>query len=332
MNKGVEPETVAENYGKLNPEQPPVFIDFLKLRVDDVEAPNPYFEMIALQLLKYSLLISHRQCNRSRGYDCAYKIVTTTQAQNVVGKIEYSERYKRVLLELTGLGCACIESVEPDYIWLQALVAQPAVTIRRIDLALDDESGLYQIEKIDKDYSRGRFNAESGKRPKKENLGNKVEGRTRYIGGPTAYKRGRFYEKGKQLKLAHCRPWMRHEVRFVSNDRDRIPDEVIRNRADYFYSAFPRALQKLLGKHSVIPVTERFMREYVSDISTRVASCKRQYGPLIGTLTEHHGAKATCEMLSRMGRSKVIELPPFFDEVSLADCTDIIALQSGEAK
>ena len=122
MNKGVEPKTVAENCGKLNPEQPPVFIDFLKLRVDDVEAPNPYFEMIALQLLKYSLLISHRQCNRSRGYDCAYKIVTTTQAQNVVGKIEYSERYKRVLLELTGLGCACIESVEPDYIWLQALL------------------------------------------------------------------------------------------------------------------------------------------------------------------------------------------------------------------
>ena len=124
---------------------------------------------------------------------------------------------------------------------------------------------------------------------------------------------------------------MRHEVRFVSNDRDRIPDEAIRNRADYFYSAFPRALQKLLGKHRVIPVTERFMREYVSDISTRVASCKRQYGPLIGTLTEHHGATATCEMLSRMGRSKVIELPPFVDEVSLADCTDIIALQSGEA-
>jgi len=331
MNKGVEPETVAKNYGKTNPEQNPVFIDFLKLRVDDVEAPNPYFEMIALQLLKYNLLISHKQCNRSRGYDCAYKIVTTTQTQNVVGKIEYSERYNRVLLELTGLGCACIEKVESDYRWLQVLVAQPAVTIRRIDLALDDENGLYQIEKIDKDYSRGRFNAESGKRPKKENLGNKVEGRTRYIGGPTAYKRGRFYEKGKQLKLAHCRPWMRHEVRFVSNDRDRIPDEAIRNRADYFYSAFPMALQKLLGKHSVIPVTERFMREYVSDISTRVASCKRQYGPLIGTLTEHHGATATCEMLSRMGRSKVIELPPFVDEVSLADCTDIIALQSGEA-
>jgi phage replication initiation protein len=330
MNKGVERETVAENYGKLNPKQTPVFIDFLKLRVDDVEAPNSYFEMIALQLRKYNLLISHRQCNRSRGYDCAYKIVTTTQTQNVVGKIEYSERYNRVLLELTGLGCACIENVEPDYIWLQALVAQPAVNIRRIDLALDDENGLYQIEKIDKDYSRGRFNARSGKRPKKENLGNKVEGRTRYIGGPTAYKRGRFYEKGKQLKLTHCRPWMRHEVRFVSNDRDRIPDEAIRNRADYFYSAFPKALRKLLGKHSVISVTERFMREYVSDISTRVANCKRQYGPLIGTLTEHHGERATCDMLTRVGRNRVIELPPFVDNVSLSEYTDVIALQSSE--
>ncbi len=69
MNKGVEPKTVAENCGKLNPEQPPVFIDFLKLRVDDVEAPNPYFEMIALQLLKYKLLISHRPRLRLRLQD-----------------------------------------------------------------------------------------------------------------------------------------------------------------------------------------------------------------------------------------------------------------------
>jgi phage replication initiation protein len=330
MNKGVKSKNSAENNGTLNPEQSPVFIDFLKLRVNDVEAPNPYFEMIAVQLLKYKLFISHIQCNRSRGYDCAYKIVTTNQTRNVVGKIEYSQRYKRVLLEFTGLGCACIEKVESDYRWLQALIGQQTVTIRRIDLALDDENGLYQIEKIDKDYSRGRFNSQSGKRPKKENLGTKIEGRTRYIGGPTAYKRGRFYEKGKQLKLTHCRPWMRHEVRFVSNDRDRIPDEAIRNRADYFYSAFPKALRKLLGKHSVISVTERFMREYVSDISTRVANCKRQYGPLIGTLTEHHGERATCDMLTRVGRNRVIELPPFVDNVSLSEYTDVIALQSSE--
>ena len=43
MNKGVEPETVVKNYGKTNPKQNPVFIDFLKLRVDDVEAPNTVY-------------------------------------------------------------------------------------------------------------------------------------------------------------------------------------------------------------------------------------------------------------------------------------------------
>ncbi|MDP5131159.1 MAG: replication initiation factor domain-containing protein [Paraglaciecola sp.] len=265
-----------EKYEKRDPNLNPIFIDYFKLRLDNINDLPAQYVFINSILNQHHMRVSERTVKPSPGYDKGYKICAMNNDFEVCGAIEFSEK-------------------------LLSLAAQPNARLTRLDLAFDDYWGIASIQKVDRDYSRGLFDPISGKRPKKQNLGDKKQGRSRYIGGKTAYKKIVVYEKAKQLGITNIdlADWVRTEVRLTANSRDSIPNEVIEYRADYFYSAFPKAMRKLIGKQTCVPVAVRAAIEYQAHLGCTLKHARYQYGPSIKAARSQFTSDDLMSMLSR---------------------------------
>lgn len=290
-----------EKNEKSDPNLNPIFIDYFKLRLDNINDLPAQYVFINSILNQHHMRVSERTVKPSPGYDKGYKICAMNNDFEVCGAIEFSEKLQRVILVLSGSGCAFIEAMDTNYGILSSLASQPNARLTRLDLAFDDYWGIASIQKVDRDYSRGLFDPISGKRPKKQNLGDKKQGRSRYIGGKTAYKKIVVYEKAKQLGITNIdlADWVRTEVRLTANSRDSIPNEVIEYRADYFYSAFPKAMRKLIGKQTCVPVAVRAAIEYQAHLGCTLKHARYQYGPSIKAARSQFTSDDLMSMLSR---------------------------------
>jgi phage replication initiation protein len=303
-----------------------IFIDYFKLRLDNIDDLPAQYVFINSILNQHHMRVSDHTVKPSPSYDKGYKICASNNDFEVCGAIEFSEKFRRVILTVTGKGCAHIESIDANYGILSALAAQPNARLTRLDLAFDDYSGNASIQKVDRDYNRGLFDPITGKRPLKLNLGNKKDGRTRYIGGMKAYKKIAVYEKGKQLKIYHpdLINWVRTEVRFTANSRDAIPVEAIANRENYFYSAFPKAMRKLIGKQTYVPVVVRAAIEYQANLGRTLKHARYQYGPAIKAARAQFSSDTLINMLSREPKCDRYMAPLFLNDDDLR-ATQIVA-------
>lgn len=311
-------------YETRDPNLNPVFIDFFTIKIDNIHDLPAQYRFINSILNVYHMRVSDRTVKPSPGYVKGYKICAKNNDFEVCGAIEFSEKFSRVILTLSGKGCAHIEAIDANYGILSSLAAPPNVRLTRLDLAHDDYCGNASIQKVDRDYSRGLYDPVRGKRPKKRHMGNKEGGRSRYIGGDKAFKQILIYEKAKQLGITHSDlvNWVRSEVRFRQNSRDSIPKEAIEKRQDYFYSAFPKAMGKLIGKQTYVPVAIRASIEYQANLGRTLKHARYQYGPAIKAALTQLTNEELMAMLSREPKCNRYTKPLFVHD------DDLIATQS----
>lgn len=306
---------LKENYneccfGTVNPECNPIFVDYLTMAINEIEDHTVQFQWLNSWFNKAGLTISTRRTKAPIGYDIAYLICVTKNQNVICGSIKYSERHHRILIQFTGNGCAMFEKYD-DYSWLISFTNQKNIEFKRVDLAHDDYKGTCSIEAVDKAYCRGRFNSKTGKRPKKTNWGNPSEGRTRYIGGNTTYKSICIYEKGKKEGAINYLGWVRFEVRFKSNGRDNIPKDILKNRHQYFYSAYPKVLKRFVNTAEYCSVVYRKNLEYACSIGHSFKHSRKQYGVINNEAYKILGDDIARDILTREGNSKSTDKLPF---------------------
>jgi phage replication initiation protein len=319
-------------YETRDPNLNPVFIDFFTIKIDNIHDLPAQYRFINSILNVYHMRVSDRTVKPSPGYVKGYKICAKNNDFEVCGAIEFSEKFSRVILTLSGNGCAHIEAIDANYGILSSLAAPPNVRLTRLDLAHDDYCGNATIQKVDRDYSRGLYDPIRGKRPKKLNQGDMTKGRSRYIGGMKAYKQIVVYEKAKQLGITKIdiANWVRTEVRFRQNTRDSIPKEAIEKRQDYFYSAFPKAMRKLIGKQTYVPVALRAAIEYQANLGRTLKHARYQYGPAISAARNQLTNDELITLLSREAKYDRYIRPSFVNDEDIQAAQYILKSMLGK--
>lgn len=312
-SKRLQTKKSALKLGIVNPEKNPVFIDYITFAINQINDYEIQFEWLGLWLKKAGLTISTKRATKPINYDIALLICVTENPLQFCGSIKYSEQYQRVMVELSGDGCAMLEKFD-NYHWLISYTGQINIDLKRVDLAHDDYLGRFTIEAVDKAYCRGNFNSDTGVRPEKTNWGNPKDGRTRYIGARTAYKKTCIYEKGKEVGAKDRPNWMRYEVRFRSNGRDKIPKEMLLNRHQYFFSAHPKVFKRFTESAEYYPVVYRKSLEYACSIGSSLQHSRKQYGYINNEAFKLFGVDGAREILTREGHSKSTTRLPFITD------------------
>lgn len=164
-----------------------------------------------------------------------------------LGRLDWGGEHRagRARLELTGHGCARVV----DWDLLRAQLEQlQAVTLTRVDLAVDLLEGEFDVDDAVEWYRGGEFNM-GGRNPRHSTLGDWLDpdhkhGRTLEVGRRENGKMLRAYEKGRQLG-DQASKWVRFEVELRNNDRD-LPLEMLTDCDRYFVGAY-RCLERLIA-------------------------------------------------------------------------------------
>lgn len=200
------------------------------------------------------------------------------------GSLKWKSNCRLLQLELTGYACELI-NMHSDYFFpLIEISKSISAEIKRIDIALDDKTGKYNIRFAQKRFSSGAFNAKTGAKPLKENIKSN-SGRTMYIGSKRSNKQMVVYEKGKQLELpknhTDFNNWTRHELRLKARSDAPIPLDILLKPDDYFVGSYPRVYQRMLKVAEPRNVTRETITRCGSFLSKKLKNLKRQYGSSI---------------------------------------------------
>ena len=180
--------------------------------------------------------------------------------------------------------------------------------ITRWDGAVDDYSGVHNVDWAVKLYLSGQFTA-GGNRPSCSQKGNWIEpdgrGRTFYVGKRENGKMVRIYEKGMQLG-ARFHPWVRWEVEMHNTDRI-IPWKALLEPGKFVAGAYPKALdwiEEEMQRIKTVQTTAKIGYDHL----TRTAATA--YGKLINVMLEVEGsAEKVVEKLIRDGVPSRLRLP-----------------------
>ena len=200
------------------------------------------------------------------------------------GSLKWKSNSRLLQLELTGYACELI-NMHSDYFFpLIEISKSIPVDIKRIDIALDDKSGKYNMRFAQKRFSSGAFNARTGAKPLKESIKSN-SGRSMYIGSKRSNKQMVIYEKGKQLELPKNHKdfnnWTRHELRLKARSDAPIPLDILLKPDDYFVGSYPRVYQRMLKVAEPRNVTRETIARCGSFLSKKLSHLKRQYGSTI---------------------------------------------------
>ena len=209
----------------------------------------------------------------------------------------------RARLDISGAGCGRVL----NWYEFQSEVEQlAAVTLTRVDLAVDCLKGEFSVVDAADWWDAGDFNA-GGRRPSHSLIGDWFDvdaprGRTLNVGQRQNGKMLRCYEKGKQLGDSTS-PWTRFEVEIRNTDRD-IPFDVLTNCDTYFVGAY-KCLERLLDVAGTRIATHQKEGEISVEHLTEYA--RMAYGQLVHVLRGQLSAGDVLDSISRPGIPKRLE-------------------------
>jgi DNA relaxase NicK len=236
------------------------------------------------------------------------------------GSLKWDINKQSCQLEVSGYGCRYILSSALGYQPIFALLSQYKGVISRVDIALDDFTGKFNIRYVDKCYFNGDYNPKRGQGPKKQNYGHsKGEGRSRYIGCFGSHKYLLVYEKGKERGFpvgSHLYiNWMRHELSLRRKNNHVIDLAVLLEPDREFVGAYPKVHKRLVKNVKPRCPKRDAALEVSNSLCSSVAASKYQYGKINKGLFELLGdAEQTLSLLTREGKSKKCALPSFITE------------------
>lgn len=233
------------------------------------------------------------------------------------GSLKWDINKQLCQLEISGYGCRYVEASAQRYLPIYALLSQYHGAITRIDIALDDYSGKYNIRYVDKGYCNGDYKSKRGRCPKKENVEpRKGQGRSRYIGSVSSHKHLLVYEKGKQLSYPVSsdlyKNWTRHEVSLKKKSNNIIDLDVLFEPDREFVGAFEKVHQRIIKNVKPRCPKRDTALEVSNNLSRSIASSKYQYGKINNGLLELlEDRDQVLSLLTREGKSNKCSLPSF---------------------
>lgn len=132
-----------------------------------------------------------------------------------------------VCLELTGQGCKeLVQLTANDSIFYDILKNRVATktNLTRIDIAVDDHSGLLDLDTIAAKVEHGEIRTRLRAKTELRGLAD-TEGHTIYIGAPSSNTRIRIYDKQAQMQTVS--PWVRVEMVLRHGDAQRFQSLVL---------------------------------------------------------------------------------------------------------
>ncbi|MBB1364987.1 replication initiation factor domain-containing protein [Pseudoalteromonas sp. SR44-5] len=228
------------------------------------------------------------------------------------GAIKWSNNKTSIRLELTGFACELINLDDRYFFPLLQLDKFAKLDIRRIDLALDDLSGKYNIRHVQKSFSKGDYSPKSGTVPTRRDLKSN-EGRTIYIGANSSHKKMVIYEKGKQLKLPADEPfyknWTRHELRLQGKRAQPIPLDIFTAPDSYFVAAYPKAYSRMLKSVEPRAIVREVKTRCKVTLDKRLLHLRNQYGPTVMFAKQTMTETEIISSVARCSKSNQPSLP-----------------------
>ncbi|MDP4984431.1 replication initiation factor domain-containing protein [Pseudoalteromonas tunicata] len=209
-----------------------------------------------------------------------------SQELNTCGSIKLNPELHTIKVHLSGQGCEVLARFEDAFVQLVTWGQQLNGKLMGVHIALDDQSGKYNLDWVTKAFGRKNYFPKSGPRPEKGILKNK-EGKSFQIGKDNSPKNILIYEKGKQLNLPTSDPlyknWTRHEVRFKNIKRQPLPLDMLTQPDGYFVGAY-KANKALLKGVEPLSIEQVAINKTAKSICDKVLYAKRQCGKTLGTL------------------------------------------------
>jgi DNA relaxase NicK len=202
-----------------------------------------------------------------------------------------------ISVNISGRGCEWIPNIEQADNSLSSLKCYQT---RRVDICLDTFNRETSHDKVIEAHQKGLF-ATTGRPPEIRQIisSNPRDGRTAYIGSRTSPKFFRGYEKGFELAAKYPNSEITHinsvpvediyrlelELKAVNAE---LPDDLIRNRDQYFAGAYPY-LQTMIDIEPEVFIQRRDKGPQL-DLDAALSNIRYQYGSTLFTaLIAHHG-------------------------------------------
>jgi len=226
------------------------------------------------------------------------------------GAININNKKRVISLCLNGSICCVISLKDVGFLQIYNFTNEFSGVIKRLDICLDDQTGKYNLRRVQQDYSRGKYDPASGPKLTKEYI-KSSSGKTLYIGSKKSIKFIRIYEKGKELNLPKCDPrylnWTRHEVVLKNRSKQVIPLKWLIETDRLFLSAFPKAHSKMIKNVIPLKIQRIVAVELVSDYLRKLQNLKFNRGRTIRFFRELIGNDTIAlDAMCRDGQSSSI--------------------------
>lgn len=247
---------------------------------------------------------------------CLLKPMDETQSH--CGAIKWNDTHDVIQLELTGAGCAYVNTHHDYFFIFEAFAKSMQVQIRRIDIAVDTFEKKHGLRFVQQGHSRGLYAAKTGKCANRENISSS-SGKSIVIGSRHSYKRIICYEKGKQLRYPvgsfEYIYWFRHEVRLRASKKQPIALDALFKPDEFFVGAYPKINRRLI-KHVAPRIIKREVIKAVDKTLTdKLAYAKHQVGKTIHSAKERGVTdERIVKMISRQGKKDNVQLPSFITD------------------
>lgn len=248
-------------------------------------------------------------------------LVVSNPDSQICGAIKWNKNKSTFRVELSGRACERINTSHGYFFVIRDLADNHKAIVRRLDIAVDDFTGKYNIRSVQQGVSKGLYNGKTGKKPLYTPI-KKGNERTILIGSDKSSKSMCIYEKGKQMGLPSDHPdylkHTRHEIRFRGRKNFVIPVEALFQTDDYFVGAYSRAHKRIIKNTTPRCIKREVIERVDMSLEKKLKYARRQIGPTIYLAQQRLTDNEIINAMSREGHSNQQSYPDFITANDLA--------------
>ena len=248
-------------------------------------------------------------------------LVSSNPISQVCGAIKWNQNKSIFRVELSGRACERINTYQDYFFVIQDLADNHRAIVRRLDIAVDDLTGKYNIRSTQQAVSKGLYNSKTGQKPLYTPI-KKGNERTILIGSNKSSKSMCIYEKGKQMGLPSDHPdylkHTRHEIRFIGRKNFVIPIESLFQPDDYFVWAYPRAHTRIIKNTTPRCIKREVIEQVDMSLEKKLKYARRQIGPSVLLAQQRLTDSEIINAMSRKAMNNQASYPDFITANDLA--------------
>ena len=254
-------------------------------------------------------------------FDQGSLLKSNDELNSYCGAIKWNDTNDLIQVELSGSGCAYINTNDLYFFIIRSLSKLVSVAIKRIDIAVDTLNLKYGLRFIQQAYSKGLYSSQTGATPLREDASS-VTGKSILIGSRHSHKQILGYEKGKQSKYPkdsiEYTNLFRHEVRLKGRKSQPIPIDALFEPDSFFVGAYPKANRRILKNVSPRIIKREIIQLVDKTLRSKLAYAKHQVGKTIfGAVNRGLDSEIIVQTIMRKGKKDNICYPSFVSKQDL---------------